>query len=167
MQSLIALVRAVNVGGIKLLSQDLAALCEAEGFADVRTLLASGNAVFATGRPPADVAAALAGRLTAHLGRPAAVFVRTAGEMHQILAKNPFAAPGNTVAVVFLDAPPPPETLEGLSGRADETVALGTREIYVHYPSGMGRSKLRIPGADRGTARNLNTVAKLAALADG
>jgi uncharacterized protein (DUF1697 family) len=44
-------------------------------------------------------------------------------------------------------------------------MALGKREIYVHYPSGMGRSKLRIPAAVSGTARNMNTVAKLAELA--
>jgi uncharacterized protein (DUF1697 family) len=42
---------------------------------------------------------------------------------------------------------------------------LGAREIYVRYPSGMGRSKLRIPAAKSGTARNMNTVAKLAAMA--
>jgi uncharacterized protein (DUF1697 family) len=41
---------------------------------------------------------------------------------------------------------------------------LGTREIYVYYPSGMGQSKLRIPAARYGTARNLNTVAKLVAM---
>jgi uncharacterized protein (DUF1697 family) len=42
---------------------------------------------------------------------------------------------------------------------------LGKKEIYVHYPSGMGRSKLKIPVAKAGTARNMNTVAKLAELA--
>jgi uncharacterized protein (DUF1697 family) len=42
---------------------------------------------------------------------------------------------------------------------------LGKREIYVHYPTGMGRSKLRIPAAKTGTARNMNTVAKLVELA--
>ena len=42
---------------------------------------------------------------------------------------------------------------------------LGQREIFVHYPTGMGRSKLRIPAAKAGTARNMNTVAKLVELA--
>jgi uncharacterized protein (DUF1697 family) len=45
-----------------------------------------------------------------------------------------------------------------------EEVRLGKREIYVHYGSGMARSKLRIPAAAAGTARNMNTVAKLAEL---
>ena len=48
-----------------------------------------------------------------------------------------------------------------------EEVALGAREIYVHYGAGMGRSKLRIPGARTGTARNMNTIAKLVQLATG
>ena len=48
----------------------------------------------------------------------------------------------------------------------DERIALGEREVYVAYgESGMGRSRLRIPAAEAGTARNMNTVAKLAELA--
>jgi uncharacterized protein (DUF1697 family) len=41
-------------------------------------------------------------------------------------------------------------------------MALGEREIFVHYAS---RSRLRIPAAKAGTARNMNTVAKLAEMA--
>ncbi len=48
---------------------------------------------------------------------------------------------------------------------SDERVALGEREIYVHYSSGIGGSKLRIPAALAGTARNMKTVARLADLA--
>ena len=47
----------------------------------------------------------------------------------------------------------------------DEKMALGKREIFIHYPNGAGRSRLRIPAAKAGTAHNLNTVAKLAELA--
>jgi uncharacterized protein (DUF1697 family) len=52
-----------------------------------------------------------------------------------------------------------------MTGRGDEELHFGDREIFVFYPSGMGRSKLRIPAAKSGTARNLNTVAKLAEIA--
>jgi uncharacterized protein (DUF1697 family) len=48
---------------------------------------------------------------------------------------------------------------------ADEQIALGRREIYVHYPRGQGTSRLIIPAAKAGTARNMNTVMKLAELA--
>jgi hypothetical protein len=37
--------------------------------------------------------------------------------------------------------------------------------IYIRYPDGMGRSKLKIPSDVVGTGRNMNTVAKLVALA--
>ena len=60
---------------------------------------------------------------------------------------------------------PPADTLAGVRHRGDEDIALGKREIYVHYGEGMAASKLVIPAAKTGTARNLNTVAKLAQMA--
>jgi uncharacterized protein (DUF1697 family) len=50
-------------------------------------------------------------------------------------------------------------------GQSEEQMALGDREIFIHYGDGMGRSKLRIPAARPGTARNMNTVAKLVEMA--
>jgi len=78
-------------------------------------------------------------------------------------AANP-AKPNRTVAI-FLDEAPPADTAEKAVGRKDEEIRLGAREIYVLYDEGMGTSKLRIPAAKAGTARNMNTVAKLAAMA--
>jgi uncharacterized protein (DUF1697 family) len=69
------------------------------------------------------------------------------------------------VVAIFLDEAPPKDAVSQAKNVADERMALGRREIYVHYPSGQGRSKLRIPAAAAGTARNMNTVAKLAELA--
>jgi uncharacterized protein (DUF1697 family) len=62
-------------------------------------------------------------------------------------------------------APPPSDTLAGVSGQQTEEIALGKREIYVHYGNGMAESKLKIRAATSGTARNMNTVANLAELA--
>ena len=67
--------------------------------------------------------------------------------------------------VYFLHDRPPLAALEHLKGRQREELKLGRREIYVHYPEGLGSSKLVIPAAKTGTGRNLNTVAKLAELA--
>ncbi len=94
------------------------------------------------------------------------VLVRTAAEMAQVLADNPFpkAAPNRTMAV-FLDRAPPPDTLDGIRGQRDEQVQLGRREIYIHYGEGMAASKLVIAAAKTGTARNMNTVATLARMA--
>jgi uncharacterized protein (DUF1697 family) len=167
MASLIALLRAVNVGGTgKLPMSELKAMCEELGFSDVRTYIASGNVVFASRKSEAAVKAALEKRLEAYAGKPVGVLVRTAEEMAQILADNPFPklAPNRTMAV-FLDRAPPADTLAGVRGQKDEKIKLGRREIYVHYGDGMGRSKLVIPAAKLGTARNMNTVATLAKMA--
>lgn len=167
MPAFVALLRAINVGGTgKLAMSDLKSLCEAAGFRAVRTYIASGNVVFASDGTEAAVKKALEARLLAHLGQPVGVLVRTAAEMAEILARNPFpeAEPSRTVAT-FLDKPPPGDALEGASGRQDEQLALGRREIYVHYGQGIGRSRLRIPAAKDGTARNMNTISKLAEMA--
>lgn len=145
---------------------ELKAICEAAGFADVRTFIASGNVIFGSAKSEAQIKAALEARLKAHAGKPVGVLVRTAAEFAAVLRANPFpeAAPNRTLAV-FLDKPPPATCLTEISGQAGEEVRLGKREIYVHYGEGMAKSKLRIPAAADGTARNMNTIAKLTALA--
>jgi uncharacterized protein (DUF1697 family) len=167
LKTFVALLRAVNVGGTgKLPMSDLKAMCEAAGFAGVRTFIASGNVVFASEKSEAQIKAALEARLKAYAGQPIAVLVRTAAELAAVLKANPFpqAAPNRTVAI-FLNKPPPATCLAEISGQAGEEVRLGKREIYVHYGDGMAKSKLRIPAAAEGTARNMNTIAKLTALA--
>jgi len=167
MTAFVALLRAVNVGGTgKLPMTELTAMCEACGFADVKTYIASGNVVFTTRKGEAAVQKALAAALQDYAGKPVGVLVRTAAEMAAVLAANPFpqAAPNRTVAI-FLDAPPPRGCLAAATHVVQETMALGQREIYVHYGDGMADSKLKIPAAAAGTARNMNTVAKLAAMA--
>ena len=69
------------------------------------------------------------------------------------------------MVAIFLDEAPPKDAAADARNVADERIALGKRELYVHYPSGQGPSKLAIPAGAKGTARNLNTVAKLAELA--
>jgi uncharacterized protein (DUF1697 family) len=167
MTSFIALLRAVNVGGTgQLPMTELKTMCEAAGFRSVRTYIASGNVIFESKLDEAAVRKALEKRLLAYAGKPVAVMVRTAAEMAEVLAKNPFPnSPGNRTMAIFLDAAPPRDALESISGRVDEQVELGRREIYVVYGENMARSKLKIPVAKNGTARNMNTVAKLAALA--
>lgn len=167
MTSFIALLRAVNVGGTgKLPMTELKAMCESAGFRRVRTYIASGNVIFESKLDEAAVRKALEKRLLAYAGKPVTVMVRTAAEMAEVLAKNPFPnTPGNRTMAIFLDAAPPRDALESISGRVDEEVGLGRREIYVVYGANMARSKLKIPAAKNGTARNMNTVAKLAALA--
>jgi uncharacterized protein (DUF1697 family) len=167
MTSFVALLRAVNVGGTgKLPMEDLRSLCAEAGFAKVQTYIASGNVIFTCRKSEMQVKAVLEASLADYAGKKIGVFVRTVAEMADVSANNPFAdAPSNRVMAFFLDAPPPSDMLVHVTGRKDEQIALGTREIYVHYPEGMGTSKLRIRAALAGTARSMNTVAKLAELA--
>jgi uncharacterized protein (DUF1697 family) len=167
MTAYVALLRAVNVGGTgKLPMSDLKALCDAQGFAAAKTYIASGNVVFRSAESEAAVKAALEAALAGYAGKPVGVCVRTADEMTEVLAANPFpnAAP-NRVVAIFLDGAPPADALAHAKGLAGEEMALGRREIYVRYGEGMAGSKLRIPAAAAGTSRNINTIGKLAQMA--
>ena len=163
----IALLRAVNVGGFgKLPMAKLKSICADAKFCRVETYIASGNVIFDSKVGPTEIKAKLESRLFAYAKRPIKVVVRTAAEMAAVADANPFrnADPKHTY-VFFLDNRPPRDSLSHAAGRKDEEMRLGKREIFVAYPNGMGRSKLRIPAAATGTARNLNTVAKLVAIA--
>ena len=167
MSSYIALLRAVNVGGTgKLPMTELKAMCESAGFTNIRSYIASGNVLFNSALTEAAVKQLLNDKLLAYAGKPVGVLVRSAAEMAAVLAANPFPdAPGSRVVAIFLNAAAPPDALAAAVGRQNELMALGRREIYVHYDDGMADSKLRIPAAKAGTARNMNTVAKLAGMA--
>ena len=165
----IALLRAVNVGGTgKLPMAKLKAMAEELGFKDARTYIASGNLLFdAHGLSEAAIKAKLEERLAEYADKPVGVMVRSAAEIAKVVKDNPFAKePGNRVVAMFLDEAPPESALTDHNNLADERIALGRREIYVHYPEGQGPSRLIIPAAKAGTARNMNTVIKLAKMAE-
>lgn len=161
-----ALLRAVNVGGTgKLAMSDLTRLCEREGFSSVKTYIASGNVVFTSRSREGAVKTALERALASHMGKPVAVHVRTAAELEATMAVNPFPkALPNRVIVLFVEEPPLNDVLTGVVARDGEELAIRGRELFVHFPRGQGTSKLKLPLAKISTGRNLNTVAKLAAM---
>jgi uncharacterized protein (DUF1697 family) len=167
MTAFIALLRAVNVGGTgKLPMTELKSICEKCGLEKVKTYIASGNVVFQSKLSEAKVKSILEASLAAYAGKQVGVLVRTAAEMAAVLAANPFPkAPPNATVAIFLDHPPPTNALEAATGQRDEEMRLGLREIYIHYGQGMADSRLKIPAAKTGTARNINTIAKLAEMA--
>ncbi len=166
MPAYVALLRAVNVGGTQLPMDALLAMCRSAGFEQARTYIASGNALFRSRLRAPQVRHALEARLAGFFGKPVGVHVRTAAELATVLAENPFTGtPPSRNVTVFLHAPPPAGVLADVRGRDAEQLALGRREIYVAYPDGIGASKLVIPAARTGTARNLNTISRLTALA--
>jgi len=164
-----ALLRGVNlIGKSSLKMADLKAIADALQLKDARTYIASGNLVFASDKPEEKLRQMLEKRIQAHMGKAVRVMLRTADEMEAVVRANPFTeAAGNRVQAFFMNDPPPKDLLDTIRNKADdERVAAGAREVYVAYGErGIGRSRMRIPAAEAGTARNMNTVAKLAELA--
>ena len=102
------------------------------------------------------------------MGNQVRVMLRTAREIAAVVKANPFPdGAANQVQAFFMNEKPPKDLLDTVRNKAeDERVAAGKREVYVAYgEKGIGRSRLRIPAAEAGTARNMNTVARLAELA--
>lgn len=163
----VALLRAVNVRGTgKLPMTVLAQMCEAVGFDKVNTYIASGNVIFQTGGSEDQVRSVMEDQLRTYAGKSVGIIVRTAAEIADTLARNPFVdAPGNRVMTLFVDGALPADPLDGVTGIKNEQVRLGKRELFVLYPDGMASSRLRIPSEKHGTARNMNTVTKLAEMA--
>jgi uncharacterized protein (DUF1697 family) len=164
----IALLRAVNVGGTgKLPMSELKETCVSLGYAKVTTYIASGNVLFESKDDEATIKAALEKQLESYAGKHVGVVVRSAKEMAAVLASNPFPqADGSRTAAIFLEHCPDSEAVDNLKGQKNEELRLGIKELLVHYPDGIGQSKLSVPAAKAGTARNMNTVAKLVALAE-
>lgn len=146
--------------------KDLSAICVDLGFEKVRTYIQSGNVVFESALSENAVRAELEQALTTRMGKKAGVIVRTASELRSILEANPFPeAPPAKVSVVFLSETVPKEFVDRVVAPGGEEVRLGDREIYIRYPEGMGRSKLKLPSTNGpATARNINTVTKLVAM---
>ena len=140
-------------------------MCIEFGFDEVTTYIQSGNVVFNSELSQLEIKEKLEARLGQCLGKHIGVLVRTAAELKEILENNPFKdeAP-NRVNVILLDASPQ-NTLANIKHQKDEVIAIGRREIYVHYGDGMENSRLIIPAAKFGTGRNINTLNKMLELA--
>lgn len=160
----VALLRAVNLGPHnKVPMAELKALAERLGLARAQTYIASGNLIFASDKGEDELRALLEQAIEAEWGKPIGVLVRRAKELADVAARNPWPdRPGSQVLVLFTDREP---SLEGVRHQAAEVLALGQREIFIDYADGVGTSKLVVPATKHGTARNMNTVAKLAELA--
>lgn len=176
----VALLRGVNLGGNRMVAMaDLRELCARLGFRDARTLLQSGNLVFSTaGRQPAALEKLLETETAKRLRVQTAYFVRTPGEWDDVIARNPLAKeaaadPGRLVVMCLKDAPiRGAEKALRAAIKGPEVAHVDGRAAYIYFPDGQGRSKLTTALIDRslgtiGTARNWNTVKKIAAILAG
>jgi uncharacterized protein (DUF1697 family) len=177
MPTYVGLLRAINLGAHnRIAMSDLRAMLEKLGFDDPKTLLLSGNIVF---KCAAGSCAALERMLeaasTKHLKVTTDYFVRSAKDWQAIVSDNPFAKeakqdPGHLLMMCLREAPTAAQIKalqESITG--NEVVKANGRHAYFVYPDGVGRSKLTIQKIEkalgtRGTARNWNTVLKLAEL---
>ena len=166
MKAYVALLRAINVGGTgKLRMAELRELCEGCGLSDVGTYIQSGNVVFRSRFGEARLERLLRQALAEKMGKPVGVLLRTAEQMQAIVKSNPFGqAPPNRVYVLFMARAPGAKSLKDIEVPGREELALRGRELYVHYPDGMGQSKLKLAMQESGTSRNINTVTKLVSL---
>lgn len=173
MRRVAGLLRAVNVGGRKLLMADLVRITGQAGFDAPQTLLASGNVLFGTVLSGPDAADRLAAAIRADVGLATEVLVRDRDEIAGVIAANPFPdhardAPSRLM-VTFLTGEP----RAGLDSLADACVAgeriqPGPGCLFIWYPEGAGTSKLGNATIERrlkvrATMRNWNTVGKLSA----
>ena len=169
MTSYVALLRGVNlVGKSTLKMSDLKAIADDLGLKSARTYIASGNLLFLSDEGEEALRRKLEKKLQAHMGKDVRVMLRTAREMAAVVKANPFTdQAARNVQAFFMNESPPSDLLETVRNRsADERIAAGPREVFVAYGErGIGRSRMRIPAAEAGTARNMSTVAKLAELA--
>ena len=169
MTAYVALVRAVNVSGTgKLPKEELKAMGEACGFEQARTFINSGNLLFTSDLEESTVKKRIEAKLADHFGKPVPAFVRNAEEMAEAVKRNPFTDDKlSRVMAHFIDDEPRQPMIEEARDIQGERLALGPRLIYVSYGEGIGKSKLKLPAVKQGTARNMNSVVKIADLLAG
>jgi uncharacterized protein (DUF1697 family) len=177
MKTFIALFRGINVGGHnKLPMADLRAAVSACGYEAVETYIQSGNVVFQAGPSGAvaDVADDIADAIEAAHGLSVPVTVRTRDELAALVADNPFLDGDDDPKhhhVLFRLAAGEPVLGDLADSFEPECAAAHRRDVYLHLPSGIGRSPLAVALGRRsdldGTVRNWRTTNKLLELADG
>ncbi len=175
----LALLRGVNVGGNnKLPMKDLAEIFAETGCADVQTFIQSGNVIF---RAESDIAgqvsARVAARIAERFGYRTPVVLRTAEQLADVVANNPFllaGEPADQLHVMFLADEPTLERVASLDPNRSPSgrYIVRGRDIYVHLPHGVAETKLTNAYFDSklattSTMRNWRTVTKLLELMRG
>ncbi len=178
MPAYVAMLRGVNVGGNPLKMEWLRRASEEIGLRDVRTYLQSGNIVFASSQGAAKLVMMLKQKIDRQTRLPVPVIIRSATEMADVIARNPFLKRGGIdptkLHVTFLgEVPKQIDTgrLDKLAGTRDE-YRLGEREIYLHCPINYGETKLSNGAIEKAlgisaTTRNWATVTTLSGMANG
>ncbi len=180
-QTYIAMIRGINVGGQKTIKMaDLKALCESLGFRNVTTYIQSGNVVLSSAQKnPSTVGETIESGIKKKFGFDVTVVVRTPEELKSVVKKNPFVGRKGIdeirLNVMFLDSKPEPalvKALGPLAAKSKDEYEINGREVYLHCPNGYGKTLLSNTFFEknlkvRATTRNWNSVNNLLELAEG
>jgi len=170
----VALLRGINVGRARQVDMPrLREVLTARGHAEVRTHLRSGNVILDSGLAEAELAADVREAIAQEFGFDVPVVVRTGAEIAAVVAGDPFATVATDPArylVTFLPEPPPRALVDALPPADTGDYLVRGRELYLWLPDGIANTPVASWKWDRllgvpGTARNWNTVRRLAELA--
>jgi len=177
-RTFISLLRGINVGGKTIRMADLKSLYESLGFSDVTTYIQSGNVLFATAkRDPAALCASIAAAIKKKTGLDVTVIIRQPLEIAAIIKRNPFigrrGVDETKLHVTFLKEQPAAslvKALQPLATKSKDEYAIIGKEIYLHCPTGYGKTLLNNAFFEKNlqtpaTTRNWNTVNVLMELA--
>lgn len=175
--------RAINVGGRKLLMADFKTALAKAGFEGVQTIGAAGTAVVeAKAAVGAKLEAAIEKAVADETGMAVEAFARDHAQMAAIVRANPFPKmaedkPAGLLVMFLKDQEPTEAALDSLRDKiaefgGPEDVARAPGSLCFAFGAGMGQSKLTPVVIERvlkvrGTGRNWNTVLKMTALTRG
>ena len=172
MTRMVALLRAVNVGGRKLPMAEFRGHVAALGWENVATYIQSGNVVFDAECSAAEAEAAIEALIRTHYGYEAPAIVRTRAEWAAYPDGNPFPevardTPGYLL-MLLSKQPPHADAAEVIQTRAiaGERAKHVGDALWIHFPQGSGTSKLTPALIDKAigstaTSRNYRTVCTL------
>jgi uncharacterized protein (DUF1697 family) len=175
MERYVAFLRGMNLGGRRIKNDELRLRFEELGFGDVATFRASGNVIFGSDDDgEAALTESIEAGLAEALGYEVPVFLRSAAEVREIGAHDPFdpglvdASAGKLQVSMLLKAPSA-EVREGVLEMATEEdrLAIRGRELYWLPSGGVLDSTLDLKAIDAAlglsTRRTKGTIDQIAA----
>lgn len=170
----VALLRGVNVGGVRFRMADLVQALETAGFTEVRTVLASGNVVLTSpDDDPRAIAAAVATVIQDRFGFDVAVIAASLPVVREAVDEYPFPRTEDRHAyVVFADEEEALADLVDAAAQvesAEETIRPGEAVVYWDVPKGrtldspFGKRFGRWQRSGAVTTRNIATLEKILA----
>jgi len=174
MESYVAFLRGMNLGGRRIKNDELRAEFEALGFDEVGCFRASGNVIFVTDKKSeAKLTKEIEAGLGDALGYEVPVFLRSAAELRAVAGQEPFAAKAlkaskGKLQVVFLERKPKAAGRKRALALAndDDRLAIEGRELYWLPKGGLSDSELDLKelatALGQNTVRTMGTVEQIA-----